>query len=481
MDANNLRVFLLCTHSVAGALPLGLIICSDEKTDTLIKAFEAYKILLPENAFFNKGNQTGPDLMLTDLSSHSELRDSLLNVWPSSLLLLCTFHLLQQVWRWLFDIKHQIEKVDRPVIMSNFKNIVYSETIEKFEVTFSQLLCDTIVRKYPNLIFYLKNIYEMKKCWALAFRSTLRTRGNNTNNYIEAQFLIMKDLILQRVRAYNINALFDSFTVELDQYYKNKLLSVASASFDSYNSPRYFGKLIKNKVGIGFVKPSAEQISTMLRDTQNADCNIFVVFSASGKKNYTVDMNIGICECHVGKNGAPCKHQFVLWSNGIANSLNFMPIFNIDQRKYLAEIALELNKSSSIVANSGEATTICEKDDALRKEALQALSSSFETLRSKITIGDKSLLLGIKKFNERGEKMSSSLLATNLHTFGVKQFSRKKNSVFASLKKFQKNKICVQPEAVKRRKANNGGEKGYTKRKLFISYALKNPIKKKKP
>ena len=43
MEEHNLKVFILCTHSVAGALPIGLILCSDENTETLEKALKMYK------------------------------------------------------------------------------------------------------------------------------------------------------------------------------------------------------------------------------------------------------------------------------------------------------------------------------------------------------------------------------------------------------------------------------------------------------
>ena len=42
MEEFNLRVFLMVTHSVLGALPLGIIITSDEKTETLIEAMELF-------------------------------------------------------------------------------------------------------------------------------------------------------------------------------------------------------------------------------------------------------------------------------------------------------------------------------------------------------------------------------------------------------------------------------------------------------
>ena len=39
MEELNLRVFLVVTHSVAGALPLGILIVSDERTSTLVRGF----------------------------------------------------------------------------------------------------------------------------------------------------------------------------------------------------------------------------------------------------------------------------------------------------------------------------------------------------------------------------------------------------------------------------------------------------------
>ena len=161
MEEHNLRFFILCTHSIVGALPLGLIICSDEKTDTLIAAFEMYRDTLLDGAFFGKGKLTGPDVMLTD--NCSELRDALSCVWPTTTLLLCTFHLLQQVWRWVFDTNHHIQKVDRPFLLSKFKAIVYAETSDQFETLFIDLInCVNIQQNYPNLASYLDTLRNQR-------------------------------------------------------------------------------------------------------------------------------------------------------------------------------------------------------------------------------------------------------------------------------------------------------------------------------
>ena len=52
---HNLRFFLLCTHSVAGALPLGVMITSDEKESTIAKAVSMLCGNLPAFAFFHRG------------------------------------------------------------------------------------------------------------------------------------------------------------------------------------------------------------------------------------------------------------------------------------------------------------------------------------------------------------------------------------------------------------------------------------------
>ena len=64
--------------------------------------------------------------------------------------------------------------------------------------TFDTLLSSDIVEKYRNLVLYLENICQCKESRVLGFRSYLLIQGNNTKNYIEAQFLAIKDLLLQK-------------------------------------------------------------------------------------------------------------------------------------------------------------------------------------------------------------------------------------------------------------------------------------------
>lgn len=51
MEEYNLRMFIMVTHSVCGALPLGMIVTSDEKNPTLVDALELDKLQHPTLAF----------------------------------------------------------------------------------------------------------------------------------------------------------------------------------------------------------------------------------------------------------------------------------------------------------------------------------------------------------------------------------------------------------------------------------------------
>ena len=253
MDEHNLKVFIICTHSVVGALPLGILVTSDETTNTLASAFEMYKSCLPDYAFYGRGEK-GPLVFMTD--NCPELRDALKSNWPEATLLLCLFHILQQVWRWLCDGKNLIDKEDRQGLMNSFKGLAYDLHQDSFELKYQKMIQaedtesvasegsdeEDAVSSYPQFLNYIKDVMELKESWALCFRTELMLRGHNTNNNAEAQFLVIKDKILQRIKEYNVVSLMQKLVVDFQDHYKDKLLSVASGSYDSFTARRFDGK-----------------------------------------------------------------------------------------------------------------------------------------------------------------------------------------------------------------------------------------------
>ena len=61
---------------------------------------------------------------------------------------------------------------------------------------FTDLLDDAVVCKYPRFDRYIKAVYTDRNMWALCYRKGLPLSGNNTNNYCESQFLVLKDEVL---------------------------------------------------------------------------------------------------------------------------------------------------------------------------------------------------------------------------------------------------------------------------------------------
>ena len=56
---------------------------------------------------------------------------------------------------------------------------------------------------------------------------------------MKSQFEILKDGILRRHKEYNINGPLGKLLAEFNNHYKDKLLSVASGTFDGIYSQRY--------------------------------------------------------------------------------------------------------------------------------------------------------------------------------------------------------------------------------------------------
>ena len=139
----------------------------------------------------------------------SELRDALNTVWPNFNTLLCRFHIMQQVWKWLCEKKNNISANDRTSIILIFKQLVYEVSEDEFQVQYDECQDNDIVKIYPKLVDYLNHMYEIKEHRSEAFRGKLTLRNNHTNNIAESQFMAVKDRILQRVKEYIVVALFE--------------------------------------------------------------------------------------------------------------------------------------------------------------------------------------------------------------------------------------------------------------------------------
>lgn len=101
----------------------------------MLAGFSLLRDMLKDVAFNGKLH---PDSFITD-DSDAEI-GALREVWPHSKLFLCVFHVLQAGWRWLWNAKNAIAKEHRKPLISVLKALVYSESIDSFENTWSEFL-----------------------------------------------------------------------------------------------------------------------------------------------------------------------------------------------------------------------------------------------------------------------------------------------------------------------------------------------------
>ena len=135
-----------------------------------------------------------------------------------------------------------------------------------------KIFSNRTVVQYPALVMYLDDLIERKQEWAVCFRDELLVRGCHTNNYLEAQFLVLKDTILRRTRAYNINTLLEKLFVDFEHHFQLKLLSIADGSFDGIFRGRF-----KGISSSGYVIPSVDVQDRVLAGCVSHGENVFSV------------------------------------------------------------------------------------------------------------------------------------------------------------------------------------------------------------
>ena len=238
---------------------------------------------------------------------------------------------------------------------------------------------------------------------------------------------------------------------ELENYYTTKLLSVADGSFDGIYSFRF-----KGQVSL----PSAAKLTELCEGVVSVGVEVFHVdsFRVPDTK-YLVDMNLGVCQCAQGSTGAPCKHQFLLWSRAFSSSSeNYIPVYsaaltkqyadlavngsapiefydgirerilpschverhgNNDVNNYLTDEHVDEPSSSSILASDADVDDHAPIPSSPQnlEEADKALESSFTYLRSTLLLRDPSLLSGYIKWSRNLQNIPISRLGSLFHCF----------------------------------------------------------------
>ena len=414
------------------------------------------------------------------------------------------------MWKWLFDSKNRID-------LNAFKGILYAGTSGELESNYEDFVSGSqFSTKYPQFVAYLEDrLFELRYQWGISFRSEsgLRVRSNHTNNIAEAQFLIVKENILHRMKKYNVVELFGNLVVEMNEYYVNKLLSIASGSNDMFVSRRYAGKDVK-KGELGFQIPNEKAMESALSAVVALGGGIYSVPNLTMENSYLVNMNLGLCECHIGLDGSPCKHQYILWCNRITTSPNFLPLFDSKERKQLSLIATgevlsldmyegihdrnlqhpthisrdnQMIRSENRILNNSDDNnfdlSIHDNNQYQKDEAMKSFDEVTALLKGKIETGDPSFLKSIVTFHSQVVKMSNGQLTSAMVKFGKEVYLRKSSVNCSSpyfLKGNHRGKISVQPTSVQRRRVKNGSKRAQPKGTTSAMLPIK-PKPQKRP
>ena len=177
---------------------------------------------------------------------------------------------------------------------------------------------------------HIESQWSRRREWAICYRIHLWTRGNQTNNYFESGIWIVKELVFNRVKAYNINQMLSFITECFELYYIRKLLSFAHNRVDRYISLKYQGM------------KSAGICVDHIQKLENK--NTFLINSQSQRGvNYLVDMNLGVCSRIGGQDGSPCSHQAAIAKLFGIYSVNCVSTISSTARQQLAVVALGNN------------------------------------------------------------------------------------------------------------------------------------------
>ena len=324
-DRHNTVIWHLTTKSFTVTVPLGLILTNSETIEALTKAIEIYKDLLPDDCFGGRGRELGPKIIMRDGSDTEG--SAILSSWPSVIQLLCIFHVLQALWRWLFASENNIKLADRPHMLCIFRDIMYNTELDPSD-SIKKMFKDKIVKKYKNYVEHIKKEYLPSiKLWALKYRTDLPLHGMLTNNATESAIKQSKEQVFQRIKAFNIPQTLDFILTRYEEMHKIKLCLVASNRSCEFHKRGYV-----HNPGKG---PDASKITRVA-----SNMAVFKVPSEfTQNKFYIVNLDLGICQCESGEWGATCKHQKVAAYVSKADSSNVIPVNNPKMRKEMYALA----------------------------------------------------------------------------------------------------------------------------------------------
>ena len=169
-------------------------------------------------------------------------RNALATVFPHSTNLLCQFHVLWALWRWLSNNKNGIMVRWRSYLFCLFKDAVDADTSEALASIFTRLHNDEVALLHVNYIAYVDRLLDRSTLWATCYHTDIVNLGRNTKNNVRSSVRMLKDKIFNRLKAFNPVQLMDFLVTRLEQYYERQLMGICNNRLDEVKQSRCFPK-----------------------------------------------------------------------------------------------------------------------------------------------------------------------------------------------------------------------------------------------
>ena len=198
---------------------------------------EIVKEVIPSDAFYGNGSGLGPAVFMIDDSIVEQA--ALSKCWPMAKFSSAPFTFFRGAGHGSM-IEKRIQKEGHVLLIQHIRSTVYSKIEEELGSKYTSLTSLEIAQKYPHL---LKNINAQWENVAYIMGPLLQEiyhhkGGNHTYNYAEEGIRILKDLVVVRVKAYNLVQMFYFIVETTDIYYKR---NIANNRLESYIAVRFRG------------------------------------------------------------------------------------------------------------------------------------------------------------------------------------------------------------------------------------------------
>ena len=245
MDRSSGHLFNLVIPGPTGGLSIGMFVTFSESKSDIKNG-----LLLLKEIWENNGiNNFEPVCFMSD--DCAAQIGALSEIFPNSITLLCQFHVVQALWRWLQS--NELKK-NRMQIINRFRKAMYKDNFSQ-----NKQKLFTEISGNEKLTKHFEKVFKKEQWFASVFRKNYNLLGVDTNNLVERSFLNIKQKFLERNKVYNCIQLIQQIVLQYDKLTEIKMIDFI------HSRKQYIYKAFK--------KADRSQVKLLCKNIIEADIN----------------------------------------------------------------------------------------------------------------------------------------------------------------------------------------------------------------